>query len=102
MVRTSVNSATNESKKGARNDWPKGREENSSCWKAAQGQDTERQLAQETVWRWKKAQQVRVNVAINFERRWEVMDTIKSILKFLVALGTAAGIVLAILNFLNL
>jgi len=30
------------------------------------------------------------------------MDTIKSVLKFLVALGTAAGILHAILNFLNL
>ncbi len=30
------------------------------------------------------------------------MDAVKSLLKFLVALGTGAGILLAILNFFNL
>jgi hypothetical protein len=30
------------------------------------------------------------------------MDSVKSLLKFLVSLGTGAGILLAILNFLNL
>jgi hypothetical protein len=43
-----------------------------------------------------------VNVAINFERREEVVEPFKDLLKLLAKLGVAAGILLTILNLLGL